>query len=180
MRSSRGEATAAAATLDRALALAPRSAAREFADRPFAAGHARRIERMVQAAEEDLVDARLALGQHDELLPRIERLVEADPLNERRWGQLMTALYRCGRQADALEAYQRARRTLVGALGLEPGPELRRIEAEVLAQSLPAATPLPRGVVTFLLTDVEGSVRMWERGPDAMAARHRAARRDRA
>ena len=166
----RGEPTAAAATLTRALEMHRGPALAEFADRPFAAGHARRIERMVQGAEEDLVDAQLALGQHDELLGRIERMVEADPLNERRWGQLMTALYRSGRQADALEAYQRARRTLVEALGLEPGPELRRIEAEVLAQSLPAATPLPRGVVTFLLTDVEGSVRMWERAPDAMAA----------
>ena len=133
----------AAATLDRALTLCRGPALAEFADRPFSAGHVRRIERMVHAAEEDLVDARLALGQHDELLARIERLVEAEPLSERRWGQLMrTALYRCGRQADALEAYQRARRALVEALGLEPGPELRRIESEVLGQSLPDAAPL--------------------------------------
>ena len=161
----RGEATVAAATLDRALTLCRGPALAEFVDRPFAAGHARRIERMVHAAEEDLVDARLALGQHDELLARIERLVEAEPLSERRWGQLMTALYRCGRQADALEAYQRARRALIDALGLEPGPELRRIESEILGQSLPDAAPLPRGVVTFLLTDVEGSVRMWSARP---------------
>src|SRR5450755_1548957 len=171
----RGEATVAASALDRALTLCRGPALAEFVDRPFAAGHARRIERMVHAAEEDLVDARLALGQHGELLARIERLVEAEPLSERRWGQLMTALYRCGRQADALEAYQRARTALVEALGLEPGPELRRIESDILGQSLAEPAPLPRGVVTFLLTDVEGSVRTWERAPDAMAfaiARH--------
>ena len=141
----RGEATVAAATLDPALTLCHGPALAEFVDRPFAIGHARRIERMVQAVEEDLVDARLALGQHDQLLTRIERLVEADPLSERRWGQLMTALYRCGRQADALDAYQRARRTLIEALGLEPGPELRRIESDILGQSLSDAAPLPRG-----------------------------------
>ena len=131
------------------------------------------FERMVHAAEEDLVDARLALGQHDELLARIEALlVEAEPLNERRRGQLMTALYRCGRQADALEAYQQARRALVDALGSVSPSELRRIESDILGQSLPDAGPLPPcGVVTFLLTDVEGRSRMWGSAcpADAMA-----------
>jgi len=72
--------------------------------------------------------------------------VEARPLRERRWGQLIVATYRCGRQADALRAYQRCRTVLADELGLEPGPELRRLEAAVLAQDpsldwQPAATP---------------------------------------
>jgi hypothetical protein len=61
-------------------------------------------------------------------------MVQARPLRERRWGQLIVAAYRCGRQGDALRAYQRCRAVLAGELGLEPGPELRRLEAAVLAQ----------------------------------------------
>ena len=113
---------------------------------------------------------RLALGQHIEVTAELERLVDQDPFSERRWGQLMTALYRAGRQADALEAFQRARRVLVDQLGLEPGPELRRVEAEVLAHALGPPAPLPRGSVTFLLTDIEGSTRLWEEDPQHMAA----------
>ena len=96
----------------------------------------------------------------------------------------MLALYRCERQADALQAYQDARRTLVEELGIEPGERLRELEGAVLAQdpalAVPAALPgvgaagrdggdLPTGVVTFLLTDIEGSSRLWEADPDAMA-----------
>ena len=139
---SRGEPTAAVAALTRALSLHQGPPLAEFIDLPFAAGDARRLERMVRAAEEDLVDARLALGQHQDLLGDVERLVSEDPHSERRWGQLMTALFLAGRQADALAAFQRARRVLVDELGIEPGPELRRIEGEILAQSLPRAEPL--------------------------------------
>ena len=73
------------------------------------------------------------LGQHGVLVGELESLVARHPLRERLWAALMLALYRAGRQADALRAYQRARDVLVGELGLEPGAELRRLEAAVLA-----------------------------------------------
>ena len=73
--------------------------------------------------------------------------VAATPLRERRWGQLMVALYRCGRQSDALRTYRQARRLLAEELAVEPGPELRRLEAAVLAHDptlvAPVGTVLP-------------------------------------
>src|SRR6516164_7867692 len=83
---------------------------------------------------EDRIDASLALGGHAQAAAELEAMVQARPLRERRWAQLIVAAYRCGRQADALRAYQRCRTVLSGELGLEPGPELRRMEAAVLAQ----------------------------------------------
>ena len=73
------------------------------------------------------------LGQHAVLVGELESLVARHPLRERLWAALMMALYRSGRQAEAVRAYQRARDVLVGELGLEPGAELRRLEAAVLA-----------------------------------------------
>ena len=95
------------------------------------------VARLTEAhdlAAEDRIGAWLALGRHAEAVAELEAMVEARPLRERRWGQLIVATYRCGRQADALRAYQRCRAVLAGELGLEPGPELRRLEAAVLAQ----------------------------------------------
>ena len=69
-----------------------------------------------------------------DVVPELERLVRDNPFRERLWGQLMVALYRCGRQADALRAFQRARNTLIEEMGIEPGPELRGLEAAILAQ----------------------------------------------
>ena len=83
---------------------------------------------------EDRFDALLTLGQTGEVVPELESAVGEEPLRERRWGQLMLALYRAGRQADALHAFQRAREALVDALGVEPGPELCELEAAILAQ----------------------------------------------
>ena len=107
-------------------------------------------------------------------------MVAAEPLRERRWAMLMTALYRCGRQADALRAYQRARTTLGEELGVEPGPELETLERMVIAHDETLMAPaiasgttgasLPTGVVTFVLSDIEGSTRLWEANPTAMAA----------
>jgi predicted ATPase/DNA-binding SARP family transcriptional activator len=135
----RGDPAAAMMTLRAALDLRRGPPLAEFAEIPFAAAECARINRLVRLAEENHAEARLAAGQHRELVEDLERLVELDPFSERCWGLLMTALYRCGRQADALAAYQRARRILIGQLGIEPGPELRRIEAGILAQSLPPA-----------------------------------------
>ena len=92
------------------------------------------------AATEDRIDADLAIGAHASVISELERLTARHPLRERLWGQLMVALYRCGRQADALRAYQEARRHLVDELGIEPGARLRQLEAAVLAQD-PALDP---------------------------------------
>jgi YVTN family beta-propeller protein len=85
------------------------------------------------AALEERIDADLELGRTTELVPELERLVRDDPLRERLWAQLMLALYASGRQADALAAYQEARREL-DALGLTPGPTLRKLEQDILTQ----------------------------------------------
>jgi predicted ATPase/DNA-binding SARP family transcriptional activator len=92
------------------------------------------------AAVEDRIDAELATGGHAAVVGELERLTHQHPLRERLWAQLVLALYRCGRQADALRAFQDARGRLVDELGIEPGVELRRLEAAVLAQD-PALDP---------------------------------------
>ncbi len=92
-----------------------------------------RLAELRDAALDMLHEAGLALGDHDLLVAQLEACVADDPYRERRWAQLMVALYRSGRQADALRAYQRARTVLADELGVEPGPELRALEAAVLA-----------------------------------------------
>ena len=133
------------------------------------------------ALVEDRADALLATGRAAEVIGDLEAAVAEAPLRERRWGQLMLALYRAGRQGEALGAYQRARSMLADELGVDPGPELRRLEAAVVAQDSsldpPVAHQLPTvtRAVTFLLTDIEGSTAAWEANADAMAlalARH--------
>lgn len=85
---------------------------------------------------EDYFDAQLACGRHYEVLPELETMVQAEPLRERSCGQLMLALYRCGRQADALNAYTRVRAELVENLGLEPARELQDLQQAILTQDL--------------------------------------------
>jgi DNA-binding SARP family transcriptional activator len=84
------------------------------------------------AALEDRIDADLRLGRHREVLPELQRLAGADPLREQIQALFMLALYRSGRQADALEVYRKARAGLIGELGVEPGLELRRIHRRIL------------------------------------------------
>ena len=129
-----GELTAAAAGLEKALTLWRGDPLAEFAGEPWAVPTVARLTEAHDLAAEDRIDAWLALGRHAEAAAELEAMVEARPLRERRWAQLVVATYRCGRQADALRAYQRCRTVLAGELGLEPGPELRRLEAAVLAQ----------------------------------------------
>ncbi|MGQ4443181.1 BTAD domain-containing putative transcriptional regulator, partial [Streptomyces violaceoruber] len=83
---------------------------------------------------EDYLEAKLRCGEHYAVLGELETTVEAEPLRERSSGLLMLALYRCGRQVDALSVYNRIRATLVEDLGLEPGHELRRLQQAILAQ----------------------------------------------
>jgi WD40 repeat protein/DNA-binding SARP family transcriptional activator/class 3 adenylate cyclase len=136
---------AAASTLRQALGLWRGEAFGEFREVEACVAEGRRLEELRLGLVEDRVDADLAAGQSTELVGEIEALLRDEPFRERLWGQLMLALYRSGRQRDALEAYQRARRLLADELGIEPGPELRRLEAAVLAQdpSLDVLHPVP-------------------------------------
>jgi len=93
---------------------------------------AARLDESRLAALEERIEADLALGRHDRLVPELEELVARNPLRERLHGQLMLALYRSGRQAEALDHYRRTRELLVGKLGIEPGPELKELEAAIL------------------------------------------------
>jgi DNA-binding SARP family transcriptional activator/DNA-binding CsgD family transcriptional regulator len=129
-----GRPAAAAAGLADALALWRGDPLAEFAGEPWAVPVAARLMEAYDLAVEDRIDVWLALGGHAQAAAELEAMVAARPLRERRWGQLIVAAYRCGRQADALRAYQRCRTVLAGELGLEPGPGLRRLEAAVLAQ----------------------------------------------
>ena len=108
---------------------------------PFAAPEIRRLEELHLRALELAIDAELAAGRHDEVIARLEALIAEEPLRERLHAQRMLALYRAGRQSDALDAYREARETLIEQIGVEPGPELQRLQAAILAQdpSLDAA-----------------------------------------
>jgi len=106
--------------------------------------HRPRLEQLVWQAREDCIEADLQLGRHDRLVPQLRDLTAAHPLRERSHAQLMLALARSGRRAEALEAYQHARRTLVDQLGIEPGPELRDLHDRILTGGLaPEAVTLP-------------------------------------
>src|SRR5215472_2185418 len=110
----------AEASLRAALRLWRGNALGDLSREPFAQVEIGRLEELRLGAVEDRIEADLALGRHADLVSELEALVTTHPLRERLHGQLMIALYRCGRQADALEAYQAARRTLVEELGWEP------------------------------------------------------------
>ncbi len=103
-----------------------------------------RLEELHANAVGTLIDAELALGNHLEVIPRLERLVEEEPLRERHWAQLMLALYRAGRQSDALRAYRRVRDVLGEELGIEPGPDLYDLEERILLHD-PTLDLVPSG-----------------------------------
>jgi DNA-binding SARP family transcriptional activator len=106
----------------------------DFTYDAFAQAEIARLDDLRLAAIEQRIEAELALGRHDELVAELEALVSQHPLRERMQMQLMLALYRSGRQAEALAAYQAARRLLAEELGLEPGPALQRLERAILTQ----------------------------------------------
>src|SRR5215218_7694594 len=145
----------AGALLREALALWRGPPLAELAFEPFAQAAIAALQEERLAAVETRLEADLRAGRHGELVAELQGLAAEHPLRERLHGQLMLALYRAGRQADALEAYRHARATLVEQLGIEPGSELRELERAVLAQdpgiaphaparSEPAAAPLVR------------------------------------
>ena len=140
-----GDAATAAVRFRDALAMWRGAAYADVADLEFARGEATRLEEARLAALEGRVEADLACGRHRELVGELEALVTQHPLRERFWAQRMLALYRSGRQAEALRAYRELRELLVDELGIEPSPELAAMEAAVLAQdpSLLVAPPTP-------------------------------------
>ena len=129
-----GKPDRASAALREALDLWRGAPLADLADEPFAEAEIARLEELRLAVLEQRFDADLALGRDHELVPEIEGLIRRHPMRERLRGQLMLALYRSGRQADALEAYQQARRVLVEQVGIEPGQALQRLERSILLQ----------------------------------------------
>jgi DNA-binding SARP family transcriptional activator len=124
-----GSVELAGSLLREALGLWRGRAFEEFLDADFGAAESDRLAELRLVALEDRIEAELRLGRHRELVAELEGLVREQPLRERLWAQLMLALYRSGRQADALLAYQRARSVLVEELGIDPGADLRRLQA---------------------------------------------------
>jgi DNA-binding SARP family transcriptional activator len=131
--------------LQAALALWRGSALAEFAFDDFAQAEIRRLEELRLVAVEERIDAELELGRHADVVGELEALVAAHPLRETFRRQQMLALYRSARQAEALDAYQNARSRFVSELGIEPGPELKRLQAEILRQEAGLATPGTQG-----------------------------------
>jgi YVTN family beta-propeller protein len=142
-----GDAEGAAHVLRKALALWRGSALADLDGEEAVAADIARLEEERAAALGDRIDADLTLGRHQEVVGELEALIAVSPLQERPREQLMLALYRCGRQADALAAYRSARSTLVEEVGIEPGARLRELERQVLSQDaaldLESATPPP-------------------------------------
>ena len=138
-----GDPRSAAETLRSALAIWRGPAAPDLAG--LAAGDAvvTRLEGLRASALADRLDADAALGRHAMIVPELAELVRLHPLDERLVAQLMTALYRSGRQADALAAYTAAAERLAEELGVDPGPDLRQLHREVLRQEV--APPVPAG-----------------------------------
>jgi DNA-binding SARP family transcriptional activator/pimeloyl-ACP methyl ester carboxylesterase len=129
-----GDAAGAVRLLTGALALWRGPALADLHDAEFARAERARLEEDRLGALEARLDAQLACGRHDELLADLEMLTAEHALRERFWAQRMLALYRSGRQADALRAYRDLRAVLVDQLGIEPGPELRELEGRILRQ----------------------------------------------
>jgi predicted ATPase/DNA-binding SARP family transcriptional activator/class 3 adenylate cyclase len=187
------------AMIDEALVLWRGRPLGEFTGAGWADREATRLEALHLRALQRRYDSLLALDLPADAVAELETLVQTHPLDERLWAQLMLALYRSGRQADALGAYRQARRQLVDQLGIEPGPELAELEHRILDHDPMLVTPAGTRVVgyrrangasgvaegwyprTFLLTDIVDSVSMWEHEPGSMAqavARHEALIRD--
>jgi DNA-binding SARP family transcriptional activator/class 3 adenylate cyclase len=191
-----GQHQEAAVTLREALALWRGPVLADLADAPFARAEAARLEEARLAATEGRVEADLACGRHAELAAELDALTRAHPLREGLWAQRMLALYRSGRQAEALRAYQDLRLLLGEELGIEPSAPLRRLESAILRHEgeldwqppaqkpvTPAGpepappAPVPGGLVIVLFTDVVQSTELVfqsgdEEAQQVLAAHH--------
>jgi DNA-binding SARP family transcriptional activator len=173
-----GRPERAAAALEDGLSLWRGPALADLAYEPFAQPEIARLDDLRMAALEQLMEAKLALGRHAEVVGELETLIGKHPYRERLRGQLMLALYRCDRQADALQAYQDTRRRLVEELGIEPSERLRELERAILAQDPALAAPAQRATATAPETVTEAPAATREAEPsEAPPAAARAARR---
>ena len=194
-----GEAAQAAETLREALALWRGPPLADFAYEPFAQAAIERLEDQRLAALERRIEADLALGRHADVVGELKELVSVHPLHEGFRAQLMLALYHSGRQAQALEVYRDARRSLVEELGIDPSPALQQLEQAILRQEVPPAAsrpPPPAGgtrdpapavvadapagegresrgadLRTFLIADIRGYTRFSQDHGDGAASR---------
>jgi class 3 adenylate cyclase len=167
----RFEELTAAGRFAEALALWRGPAMADVAELPGLRPEAERLEELRLRALEERIEADIAAGRQAEVVGELRALVAEQPLRERLRGLLMFALYRSGRQAEALAVYQDTRRTLNEQLGIEPSADLKQLEREILTQDQrlagQPARKLPTGTVTLLASDVEGSTRLArELGPD--------------
>ena len=154
-----GETALASAALGEALRLRRGEPLAEFADAGFADAERAHLDELTLVAIETRVEADLALGRHGELAGELEALCREHPLRERLWELLMLALYRAGRQAEALRAYTEARDRLVDELGIDPGPALRELEARILAQDPSLAAAGPAGLAAVPAPVATGNLR---------------------
>ncbi len=174
-----GAAAQAADILSGALALWRGPPLAEVAFEDFAQAEIRRLEELRLRALEGRIDAQLRLGQHADLIGELESLALAQgPTNERLAGQLMLALYRCGRQADALDVYHRVHAALASELGLDPGPALKALQLEILEQAAsleipPGLAGSTREVDSAPVVRAPMPVRLLPYGPSVFADRRR-------
>ncbi len=175
-RVGQGDQQGAAQLFGKALSLWRGPALSDVASAPLARAEAARLDEARLVALEERIEAELACGRHGEILPELEGLTRAHPVRERFWAQRMLALYRSGRQAEALRAYQDLRRFLNEDLGLEPGVPLAQLEGAILRHDpqllrTPASpVEVPAAVSVFLFTDIAASTRRWEHDRVDMSA----------
>ncbi|MGH9280661.1 MAG: BTAD domain-containing putative transcriptional regulator [Acidimicrobiales bacterium] len=167
-----GDSASAATALTEALTLWRGRALADFTDEPWAQAEAARLDELRLTAIEERMEADLAMARHHELTGELRRLVAEHPLRERLWGQLMVALYRSGRQSEALRAFTELRQVLAEELGIEPSAPLRTLEEDILhqraslepesatqvaAETRPAGTAhnLPTPLTTFVGREAE-------------------------
>ena len=176
-----GELDQAVQALARAESLWRGASLADVRDLPFAVPDAQRLDELRVRLLEDRVGIDVERGRHDAVLAELEAACAAHPLRERLWRLRMLALVRAGRAPEALRAFQTLRAVMIDEVGFEPSEELRDLEAAILREdpslrlAADAGRTLPEGEITFLLTDIAGSTKLWERTPGPMAlalARH--------
>jgi DNA-binding SARP family transcriptional activator/ABC-type transport system substrate-binding protein len=166
-----GKSREAADILRQALGLVRGPPLDDLAHTSFAQNEAGRLDELPLAALEERIEADLALARHDEILPELQGLVVKHPFRERFWAGLMLTLYRSGRQAEALDAFEHARQLLADELGVDPGPSLQRVHEDILRHAPPLHGPVLSRVASSPVDDVgSGEGSSGSRAIDTIAA----------